>query len=422
MEQPSATNRESTGYVLPDASTDPNKSSSVRSAPANVPSPSRQHRGSSRPYHMNSGRRVTKEHRPPTKGPESTSTPGMSWAPRGAWVQPEPSREVELKQAEFFNFLDRELAKLGAFYKQKEDEATHRLQVLRDQLHIMREQSMHETMLARRDKTKRRDGGSSRSQSDLPRGNEPPIHVRELNAPGSRARNGWIEGLSSRLDIFKPGFAGKGREAPQTPGTPVAQLPDQDYGPQRDGSTRPFPVEIPYNTAKQRLAKAMAEYYRGLELLKSYSLLNRKAFYKMSKKYDKAVGTRQAGRYMREKVNAAYFVKSDVLDGHIRTAQDLYARYFEGGNRKIAAGKLKPKSTKPKEYDGSVFRSGVLFATGLVFGIQGMVSAIRLLSSPNQTLALNTNYLLQVRSFNALRPSIAESNHRSTLDTASSWC
>ena len=68
----------------------------------------------------------------------------------------------------------------------------------------------------------------------------------------------------------------------------------------------------------------------------------------------------------------AHFVMSTTPDDLISQIEDLYARYFERGNHKLAVGKLRARVAKAGDYTGAVFRTGILLALGAVFGIQGM--------------------------------------------------
>ncbi|KAJ4306438.1 Xenotropic and polytropic retrovirus receptor 1 [Collariella sp. IMI 366227] len=288
---------------------------------------------------------------------------------------------VRSAERDFFFFLDSELDKIETFYKEKEDQATERLAALRAQLHEMRNRRTAEVA----EHKKRRDTGRNSSRSD---------DEAEGRAAGDNNRD-WMAPLKDRF--IKPGPNSKALQkmtrTPVMTGQAVEQ--GRDYvrrPPQGDG--------VPYRTAKRKLKLAMQEFYRSLELLKSYALLNRTAFRKLNKKYDKAIHARPPYRYMNEKVNKTWFVNSDILDGHIRTVEDLYARYFEKGNHKIAAGKLRNLQKRSGDSSDSAFRSGLLVGVGAVFAIQGLIYGAELLfqekDDDDDNLAEHTSYLLQV--------------------------
>lgn len=288
--------------------------------------------------------------------------------------------EVREREKELFAFLDSELDKVETFYKQKEDQAGERLAALREQLHEMRNRRIEEIAEAKR---RKEQGGTSRTNSGSDGAeNGTDHHLDPL---------GWIDPIKDKL--FKPGPNSKALA--KMARTPV-MAPGRSAPENRDYSRRPVDHDVPYRTAKRKLKLALQEFYRGLELLKSYALLNRTAFRKLNKKYDKAVNARPPYRYMNEKVNKAWFVNSDVLDGHITTVEDLYARYFEKGNHKIAAGKLR-SFTKRADQSPSAFRSGLLVGVGAVFTVQGLAyGADLLLNSPNLVMRIHTAYLLQI--------------------------
>lgn len=293
-------------------------------------------------------------------------------------AETEQRTEVERKQDEFFAFLDGELAKIESFYQMKEQEATARLKVLREQLHTMRDQRIQEVLHARR--YRNRDAE--------------PKPTETLGAFNGR--------------LFKDAFTGrrigknsKALAALATPGGGQAQ--DSDSIVRRRDFTRQPPEpqqqpksEVPYRSAKRKLKYALQEFYRGVELLKAYAYLNRTAFRKINKKYDKVVDTRPSMRYMGDKVNRAWFVQSEVTESLLATAEDLYARYFEGGKRKIAASKLRHTIRKSGDYSPHTFRCGLLAMAGILFGIQSLIYASQHLRDEDATIRTHTSYLLQV--------------------------
>ncbi|KAF2993059.1 hypothetical protein E8E13_000131 [Curvularia kusanoi] len=324
---------------------------------------------------------------------------------------PEPSpgdvpleayRELDFRQAEFFQFLDSELEKVEQFYKEKEDESTNRLNILRDQLHIMRDRRLDELIQRQTAKlkgkaTKKRPGpgkdvdGQAHSSNDE-NGNEYKLKGHQLSSK-------WLNPIDAALEAVNAGKYGTSTQAMTALATPAVLKPMLHNDDRRDFARRPELPDVPYQSAKRKLKVALQEYYRGLELLKSYALLNRTAFRKINKKYDKTVHARPSMRYMNDKVNKAWFVNSDVIEGHIRSVEDLYARYFERGNHKVAVGKLRIKIARAGDYTDNTFRNGILIATGASLSIQGLIKASSIADTyhpDDPTLAVNTSYLLQI--------------------------
>ncbi|KAL6722347.1 Xenotropic and polytropic retrovirus receptor 1 [Lecanora helva] len=323
------------------------------------------------------------------------STAGLE-SPQSGDVPLEAYKEYDVRQADYFTFLDKELDKIETFYKMKEAQAGERLQLLRQQLHEMRDRRLEELRAERIARERARAEHARIESSDGPHERDGG-HNRSVSS-GLR----WMQPIESAIGSRKTRI-GKVTKSLQQWGSPMGPQGQQSSGVNRpeswrDFSRRPtYPDDVPYRSAKRKLKLALQEFYRGLELLKSYALLNRTAFRKINKKYDKAVKARPVGRYMSEKVNKAWFVQSEVLDGQIVAVEDLYARYFEGGNHKVAAGKLRSKTAKPSDFSGSIFRNGLLLAGGLVFGIEGLVYGAERLLDPDLGIRTDASYLLQFR-------------------------
>ncbi|CAJ2507578.1 Uu.00g087640.m01.CDS01 [Anthostomella pinea] len=317
---------------------------------------------------------------------QQTASPGRLRRFFSAGQQPGPAESTKFgydlqaldtirqREREFFDFLDSELNKVDTFYRQKEEQAGHRLTALREQLHEMRNRRTQEL-------------------ADMKRHKEHEVaeaHEASRKATGYDGAQNWINPIKAK--IFKPGENSKAFVG-MVP-TPIIGGMGGDE--RRDYTRRPHDHSVPYKTAKRKLKLALQEFYRGLELLKSYALLNRTAFRKLNKKYDKTVNARPPYRYMNEKVGKSWFVNSDIIDGHIRAVEDLYARYFEKGNRKLAAGKLRRVNRPPSDESGIAFRNGLFIGIGAVFAVQGLVYGVQMLFDPDPVIRQRTSYLLQI--------------------------
>lgn len=310
--------------------------------------------------------------------------------------------EADFRQEEFFQYLDKQLSKIEKFYKSKEDEAIDRLKMLREQLHVMRNRRLEEVLHADQHKQK------ASSHDSLPGGDSANKRDHESTQTNGHSKQGYlshmpwmvpvshtVDHIDHAIDKVRPGRVGKTSRKMGSLGTPEFP-PNRGPADQRDYTRRQASNDVPYRVAKRKLKVAMAEYYRGLELLKSYALLNRTAFRKINKKFDKTVNAHPPGRFMSEKVNKAYFVNSDLLDSLIHDVEDLYARYFERGNHKVAVGKLRAKTAKAGDFTGSIWRQGVLATAGAVFGIQGLVYGIQQIFNDDPVVGTESGYLLQI--------------------------
>lgn len=301
-------------------------------------------------------------------------------------------KEYDTRQAEFEKFLDVELEKIESFYKMKEAQAGERLLVLRQQLHEMRDRRVEEIRAIERAKENHKHE-QDRLRTNQEDGNGAGAGNHTGPALDWRHPIGSVWGVGHHVGRNTKALVNMGPvDHGLTPANLQAQMDRRDF--QRHST---HADDVPYRSAKRKLRLALQEFYRGLELLKSYALLNRTAFRKMNKKYDKVVKARPTGRFMTEKVNKAWFVQSEVLEGQIVAVEDLYARYFERGNHKVAVGKLRSRSSRAGDHSGSVFRNGLLIAAGAVFGVQGLVYGAEHLADPDPVVKVNASYLLQVK-------------------------
>ncbi|RMZ89986.1 hypothetical protein DV736_g2773, partial [Chaetothyriales sp. CBS 134916] len=313
--------------------------------------------------------------------------PHQLQSPRADNVQLDSYEKLDARQADFFAFLDKELNKIEEFYKTKEDEATERLAVLRRQLHELRDRRLNEIEQARR--THEAETVGTVLQGDTAN-NAKPLLPKKQNGVANRQS---VNPLKKFEEIIhkgpKIGRVTKSLQQHTSPAAPLALGEDRgDYVRRHDNAPS-------YRVAKRRLKLALQEFYRGLELLKSYTLLNKTAFRKANKKYDKAVNARPTLQYYSSKVEKAYFVKSDLVSGHMVAVEDLYARYFEKGSHKAAVSKLRSK-LKGGDYSGVAFRTGLYVAAGTCFAAAGLKIAVGRLFHPNPDIGTETSYLLHL--------------------------
>lgn len=135
-----------------------------------------------------------------------------------------------------------------------------------------------------------------------------------------------------------------------------------------------------YRTAKKKLKAALVDYYRTLELLKNFKILNRTGFQKCMKKLEKTVQVSGISEsWYLDKVSQTSLVKSDRIEKLIKATEDIFTAYFEHGNRKHAIERLRAGTQgamgEMSTHHFSVFRTGIFLGIALCATVAGIVQS-----------------------------------------------
>ncbi|KAJ3146678.1 hypothetical protein HDU86_008422 [Geranomyces michiganensis] len=114
---------------------------------------------------------------------------------------------------------------------------------------------------------------------------------------------------------------------------------------------------------KHRLQKAFLEYYRLLELLKNFRIINQTSLTKILKKNEKNTGT-QGDWYLTRAKRLHLFV-SDTVDELITQTETLFTKVFADGNRQHAMRSLRIPDLKSQDSGVVSWRTGFLLGLSL---------------------------------------------------------
>ncbi|KLT45695.1 EXS-domain-containing protein [Cutaneotrichosporon oleaginosum] len=266
---------------------------------------------------------------------------------------------LEPDEKAFFDLLDQQLEKVENFYSAREAEATRRFHQLSDQLKQLAEHRrlFHEQY----------PEGVPQWEAKMGRALQIPgydefwpsrvaqkLHLRHsFVQEGSRrnSTNGRAAASSSTGYITPTSRSGNGSDAGTAGVNGVGKLPKQ-YDPER------------YMKYKKELRTAMLEFYRQLELLKNYRILNLTGFRKALKKFEKATRIQCLELYTEDRIGPCSFARGETIDTLIRQSEELYSEHFEHGDAKRARLKLR-EGDQPMTHYLTVFRSAMMMGLGL---------------------------------------------------------
>ncbi|KAF9963130.1 Xenotropic and polytropic retrovirus receptor 1 [Modicella reniformis] len=256
----------------------------------------------------------------------------------------------------FFKFLDSQLAMVDAFHQEKELEAVTKFKVLKQQLHVADEwKRRHDEKVAKQQdkrgwyqaglKVRRSLGTSMGDCSEMEDITHGSAHPSDKKCQGSGAFSTAKPEATIGGDIMTTGQGLRQRES--RPPANSQQVEQSSLDPIKwhnhlllvDEEKRR--QHLNHKVARARIKAALYEFYRSLEMLKNYKILNNTGFVKIMKKYDKIAEWKASKAFVASKLGPAYFMSSTVLDDLFDETENLFIDKFENGRRRRGMAKLR---------------------------------------------------------------------------------
>ncbi|CCA74266.1 related to putative phosphate transporter 1 [Serendipita indica DSM 11827] len=252
--------------------------------------------------------------------------------------------EMSPLEQQFVGALDKELLKVETFYRDREREALVRSALIKDQLEELKD---HRKI----------------------------FHAYEdqqvITFPKAL---GKLAAQLSPPQFLKPApkdVLGAGDHNPLAPSS------SRQPGISRSGSPNPNHLDPDeYHNAKKKLKKAVLEFYRGIEYLHNYRILNLTGFRKALKKFEKATQIPISQLYHSEKIEPSILSHDTPVDRMLEEVENLYAARFEGGDRKKARLRLRA-SLQPRSHHYSTFRTGLFIGLSIPPLISGIYESFQ---------------------------------------------
>ncbi|WOL04383.1 phosphate transporter PHO1-2-like isoform X2 [Canna indica] len=291
------------------------------------------------------------------------------------------SREVEVK--EFMEKLDQELEKVNNFYTAKEEEFCERSDILSNQLrilldlkHLLHDHRRHRlhftappspgggiaTSLLSNSSSELESAAAAASSAAEEEEREDEEEIME-EVIAALERNG-VSFVGKAAKETKS--SGKLRAAPSlridiprtTPTWAISMIWEDlvNNGARKEGGGD-YVNRKKLDRAEKMIREAFVQLYRGLGLLKTYSLLNMEAFRKILKKFEKVSNQQQESAAFSRIVKRSQFASSDKVIKMGDEVESIFTSHFAGNDRKKAMKFLRPQ--QPKESHTITFFLGL---------------------------------------------------------------
>ncbi|KAF9365822.1 hypothetical protein BGX34_008153 [Mortierella sp. NVP85] len=278
------------------------------------------------------------------------------------------------EEREFFRFLDAQLEMINNFYREKELEAVTKLRVIKQQLCVANEwKRRYDDKMA---KAEAERGWYAAEWSRVREGIDDLMHAdtpitEDVTITPSKRLTPRVKGTTNtRLD---PQPTIRRREPHFDSRTQADELVYQDDIVLQEEEQRR--QRLNHKVARTRIKAAMYEFYRSLEMIKNYKVLNHTGFAKILKKFDKTAGWKSSKSYMNSRLKPAYFMNSGTIEDLIKKTEDLFVDAFEKGHRRRAMAKLRIPDSKGQTYHWTTTRIGLYLGLAAPLMVQALQAA-----------------------------------------------
>lgn len=302
---------------------------------------------------------------------------------------------TKLAKQQFVDWVDIELLKVDTFYRNKEKDCAKRFVILLEQLHQLKlyeqkskagvENSNGEVDNINNDSNDDDDSDNNNDNNDF-------SCVHHQRRRKRKFLNCKLPIFSTAKILKRVYFIFDYFEMPSLPNyfwkkqiNKNADFIDYQISIKKD-SAPPLPF-----ISKIMIKKAICELYHKMELLSSFRVINRTAFRKLIKKYDKRCHEKVLISYM-QKVDSMHFNSSNLLPTLTQKLEDIFTETFEDGHRKTAITKLRSFEVEKTHYTSN-FLSGYLIGISfpfLIFFVVKMIEKSKISHNPID------NFILQL--------------------------
>ncbi|KAF9538842.1 hypothetical protein EC957_006162 [Mortierella hygrophila] len=287
----------------------------------------------------------------------------------------------------FFKFLDSQLELVNSFYQEKELEAVTKLKVIQQQLFVASQwKRRYDDHMAR---AKAEHGWYAAEWSRVRKGFDNLIRVD--TAVTEDVTLGSKKSGLTPVGTFNGGQGGKLDSERIIHHRGLGSTVDNRFGANRkaglDAHALAYQEELElqeeedrrqylnHKVARTRIKAALYEFYRSLEMIKNYKVLNHTGFAKILKKFDKTAGWKGSKPYINSRLKPAYFMTSGVIEDLIKETEDLFIETFEKGHRRRGMAKLRIPDSKNQTHHFTTTRIGMYMGLAAPLMFQALQAA-----------------------------------------------